>query len=68
MSINSFIEPAVEIAWIDTFGVAALLPEIPAVAMPIAAGKAPLRGREEEEEGFIFEKMGEGREDVQDLG
>ena len=31
-----------------------------AVAMPIAAGEAPLRGSEEEEEGFIFGKMGEG--------
>ena len=61
VSINSFILPAVEIAWINAFRVAALLPEIPAVAMPIAAGKAPLRGSEEEEEGFIFlrKKMGE---------
>jgi len=54
--------PAVEIAWIDAFRVAALLPEIPAVAMPIAAGEAPRRGRAEEEE-FIFsceeEKMGD---------
>ena len=58
VSINSFILPAVEIAWIDAFRVAALLPEIPAVAMPIAAGEAPLRGREEEEEGFIYGKNG----------
>jgi hypothetical protein len=50
VSINSFILPAVEIAWIDAFRVAALLPEIPAVAMPIAAGEAPRRGRAEEEE------------------
>ena len=57
--INSFILPAVEIAWIDAFSVAALPPEIPAVTMPIAAGEAPLMGREEEEEGFIFGKMGE---------
>ena len=67
VSINSFILPAVEIAWIDAFRVGALLPEIPAVAMPIAAGEAPLRGSEEEEEGFIFEEMGEGREGVQNL-
>ena len=59
VSINSFILTAVEIAWINAFRVAALLPEIPAVAMPIAAGEAPLRGREEEEEGFIYGKMGE---------
>jgi len=56
--------PAVEIAWIDAFRVAALLPEIPAVAMPIAAGEAPRRGSAEEEE-FIFscgeEKMGDKR-------
>ena len=57
-----------EIARIDAFRVAALLPEIPAIAMPIAAGEAPLMGREEEEEGFIFGKMGESRESVQDLG
>ena len=58
VSIHSFILPAVEIAWIDAFRVAASLPEIPArVAMKITAGEAPLRGREEEEEGFIFGKM-----------
>ena len=60
--MSTFILPAVEIGWIDTFRVAALLPEIPAVAMPIAAGEAPLMGRKEEEEGFIFGKMGEGRD------
>ena len=54
VSINSFILLAVEIAWIDAFRVAALLPEIPAVAMPKAAGDAPLMGREKEEEGFNF--------------
>ena len=58
VSISSFMLPAVEIAWINAFRVAALLPEIPAVAMPIAAGEAPLMGREEEE-GFIIGKMGE---------
>src|SRR5437588_8760152 len=49
VSIRSFMLPAVEIAWIDAFRAAALLPEIPAVAMPIAAGEAPRMGREEEE-------------------
>jgi len=49
VSINWFILPAVEIAWIDAFRAEALLPEIPAVAMPIAAGEAPRMGREEEE-------------------
>ena len=56
VSMSSFILPAVEIAWIDAFRVAGLLPEIPAVAMPIAAGEAPLMWREEED---IFGKMGE---------
>ena len=60
VSISLLILPAVEIAWIDVFRLAALLPEIPAVAMPIAAGEAPLMGSEEEEQGFNFGKMGEG--------
>ena len=68
VSMNSFILPAVEIAWIDAFRVAALLPEIPAVAILIAAGEAPLRGRGEEEEGSFLKKWENGREDVQDLG
>src|SRR5205807_3949744 len=49
VSINSFMLPAVEIAWIVAVRVAALLPEIPAMAVPIAAGEAPRMGREEEE-------------------
>ena len=49
VSISSFMLPAVEIAWIVAVRVAALLPEIPAIAVPIAAGEAPRRGREEEE-------------------
>ena len=48
------MEPAVEIAWIDAVRRAALPPEIPAVAMPIAAGEAPLMGSEEEEEDCIL--------------
>ena len=56
--------PAVEIAWIDAVGVAALLPEILAFAMPIAAGEAPRMGREEEEEDIFCEskKWEEGRD------
>ena len=54
VSINSFRLLAVETAWINAIRVAALLPEILAVAIPIAAGEAPLMGREEEEEGFFF--------------
>ena len=46
VSMSSFMLPAVEIAWICTFRVAALLPEIPAVAVPMAAGEAPQRKRE----------------------
>ena len=69
VSINLFILLAVEIAWIDAFRVAALLPEIPAVAMPIAAGEAPLRRSEEEEEGIIFLKNGgKVEKSVKDLG
>jgi len=45
--------PAVEIAWIDALRVAALLPEIPAVPMPIAAGEALRRGSAEEEDIFF---------------
>ena len=63
VSINSFMFPAVEIAWIDAFWAAALLPEIPAVAMPIAAGESPRMGREEEE-GVI---LSEGSEKTKDL-
>ena len=62
VSISSFILSTVEIAWINAFKVAALLTEIPAVAMPIAAG-------EEEEEVFIFGKNGRRIEIyVRDLG
>ena len=68
VSINSLILPAMEIAWIHAIRVAALLPKIPAVAMRMAVGKAPLRGREEVEEGLIFEKWEKGRENVWDLG
>ena len=59
VSINSFILPAVEITWINAFRVAALLPEIPAIAMPIATGEAPLMAREKEKEGVFFGKMWE---------
>ena len=48
------MEPAVEIAWIDAVRRAAFPPEIPAVAMPITAGEAPLMGSEEEEEDCIL--------------
>ena len=41
VSMSSFMVPAVDIAWICAFRVAALLPEIPAVAVPMAAGEAP---------------------------
>ena len=41
-SLNELIRaPAVDIHWMCAFRVAALLPEIPAVAVPIAAGEAP---------------------------
>ena len=49
-------------AWICAFRVPALLPEIPAVAVPMAAGEAPRTKREAELEAGIFTegvKMGE---------
>jgi hypothetical protein len=54
VSMSSFILPAVDIAWIDALRIAALLPEIPAVAMPIAAGEAPRMGSAEEEEDIFL--------------
>ena len=65
--MSSFIDPAVEMAWICAFSVAALLPEIPAVAVPMAAGEALRTKREAElEEGIFMEriKMGDGGEKV----
>ena len=61
VSKSSFIVPAVDIAWICAFRVAALLPEIPAVAVPMAAGEAPRidRGAVLEEGIFVEVKMGE---------
>ena len=59
--------PAVDIVWICAFRVAALLPEIPAVAVPMAAGEAPRTKREADLEEVIFMKkikMGEGRGEV----
>ena len=56
--------PAVDIAWICSFRVDALLPQIPAVAVPMAAGEAPRTKREADLEEDIFMegiKMGEGR-------
>ena len=56
---------AVDIAWICAFRVAALLPEIPAVAVPMAAGEAPRTKRQADLEEDIFMegmKMGEGGE------
>ena len=44
--MSSFMLPVVDIAWICAFRVATLLPEIPAVAVPMAAGKAPRTKRE----------------------
>ena len=66
VAMRSFIIPAVDIAWICAFRVAALLPEIPAVAVPMAAGEAPRTKSEADLEEDIFaeeekwEKMGEG--------
>jgi hypothetical protein len=59
VSISSFMLPAVEIAWRQAESVAALLPLIAAVAVPMAAGEEPLRGRVEEE--AIFWKICEGK-------
>ena len=52
--MSLFMLPAVDIAWICAFRVAALLPEIPAVAVPMAAGEAPRIKREAGLEGLIF--------------
>ena len=52
--MGSFMFPAVDIAWICAFSVAALLPEIPAVAMPMAAGEALRTKREADSEEDIF--------------
>ena len=63
----SFMLPAVDIAWICAFSVAALLPEIPAVAVPTAAGEAPRTKWEADLEVLIFMagiKMGERRREV----
>ena len=54
VSMSSFIDPAVEMAWICAFRVAALLPEIPAVAVPMAAGEAPRTKRDADLEDVIF--------------
>ena len=62
--MSSFMLPAVDISWICGFRVAALLPEIPAVAVPMAAGEAPRTKRKADSEEVIFMegiKMGEGR-------
>ena len=65
--MSSFRDPAVEMAWICAFRVAALLPEVPAVAVPMAAGEAPRTKREAELEAGIFMeeiKMGDEGEKV----
>ena len=69
--MSSFKLPAVDIAWICGFRVAALLPEIPAVAVPMAAGEAPRTKREADLEEIIFIeviKMGEERREVLKFG
>ena len=63
--------PAVEIAWMVALRVAALLPAIPAMAVPRAAGEAPRMGRAEEEEEAIFSGVKRGEEEsleVRSLG
>ena len=45
---------AVDIAWICAFTVAALRPEVPAIALQMAAGKAPRTKREADLEDVIF--------------
>ena len=55
--MSSFILSAVDIAWICAFRVAALLPEIPAVAVPMAAGEAPRTKREADLEEDIFKEV-----------
>ena len=67
VSMSSFMLPAVDIARICAFRVAAMLPEIPAVTVPMAAGEAPRTRREAYFEEDIFmevikmeENRGEG--------
>ena len=61
VSMSSFIVPAVDIAWICAFRVAALLPVIPAMAMPMAAGEAPRMERGAVLEEGIFMEVKNGR-------
>ena len=54
----SVMLPAVDIAWISAFRVAALLTEIPAVSVPMAAGEATQTRREADlEEDIFMEEM-----------
>ena len=46
--------PTVDIAWICAFRVTALLPEIPAVALPMATGEAPRTNKEADLEEDMF--------------
>ena len=59
--MSSFMLLAVEIAWICAFSVAARLPEIPAVAVPMAAGEAPRTKRVADLEEVFFMEDKKGR-------